>query len=251
MRKVRSSGVACAAVLAGVGFGPHPGRHAHRAIHLGIPRRHQQQQGDRDLQRDWRAREPRGGGYNVQMFFNGSTTPGLTLNLTGTVADGDVYVHRSLWRRSRHRRARRSDQQLRMVQRRRCGGAPPGHRDDRRDRPGRVRPRHRMGVGSNQHRRQHADRRLPAVCAGDIDGSDAFDPLVQWEGFVANTLREPRFPHRHLRRDDDRRGAGRDRHDTGDRIGLAVPLNADLTMTFSEPVNVGALVLHPCVHAER
>jgi predicted extracellular nuclease len=32
------------------------------------------------------------GGYNVQMFFNGSATAGLTINLTGTVADGDVYV---------------------------------------------------------------------------------------------------------------------------------------------------------------
>ncbi len=32
------------------------------------------------------------GGYNVQMFFNGSTSAGLTINLTGTVADGDVYV---------------------------------------------------------------------------------------------------------------------------------------------------------------
>ena len=30
--------------------------------------------------------------YNVQMYFNGSGTAGLTINLTGTVADGDVYV---------------------------------------------------------------------------------------------------------------------------------------------------------------
>jgi predicted extracellular nuclease len=32
------------------------------------------------------------GGYNVQMYFNGSTSAGLTIDLTGTVADGDVYV---------------------------------------------------------------------------------------------------------------------------------------------------------------
>ncbi|MFP5288314.1 MAG: lamin tail domain-containing protein, partial [Thermoanaerobaculia bacterium] len=32
------------------------------------------------------------GGYNVQMFFNGSVTPLRTINLTGTVADGDVHV---------------------------------------------------------------------------------------------------------------------------------------------------------------
>ena len=32
------------------------------------------------------------GGYNIQMFFNGAATAGLTINLTGTVAAGDVYV---------------------------------------------------------------------------------------------------------------------------------------------------------------
>jgi predicted extracellular nuclease len=32
------------------------------------------------------------GGYSVQMFFNGSATAGLTINLTGTVANGDVFV---------------------------------------------------------------------------------------------------------------------------------------------------------------
>ena len=30
--------------------------------------------------------------YNIQMFFNGSASAGLTINLTGTVADDDVYV---------------------------------------------------------------------------------------------------------------------------------------------------------------
>src|SRR5687768_8705952 len=31
-------------------------------------------------------------GYSVQMFFNGSGSAGLTINLTGTVAAGDVFV---------------------------------------------------------------------------------------------------------------------------------------------------------------
>ena len=30
--------------------------------------------------------------YNVQMYFNGAVTAGLTINLTGTVATGDVFV---------------------------------------------------------------------------------------------------------------------------------------------------------------
>ena len=32
------------------------------------------------------------GGYNIQMFFNGNPVSTLTINLTGTVAAGDVYV---------------------------------------------------------------------------------------------------------------------------------------------------------------
>jgi predicted extracellular nuclease len=32
------------------------------------------------------------GSYSIQMFFNGATTAGLTIPLTGTVANGDVYV---------------------------------------------------------------------------------------------------------------------------------------------------------------
>src|SRR5688572_16517128 len=31
-------------------------------------------------------------GYSVQMFFNGSAIAGLTINLAGTVASGDVFV---------------------------------------------------------------------------------------------------------------------------------------------------------------
>src|SRR5687768_4806320 len=31
-------------------------------------------------------------GYSVQMFFNGSATAGLTIDLIGTVANGDVFV---------------------------------------------------------------------------------------------------------------------------------------------------------------
>ena len=32
------------------------------------------------------------GGYNVQVFFNGAATSTLTINLTGTVVAGDVFV---------------------------------------------------------------------------------------------------------------------------------------------------------------
>ena len=32
------------------------------------------------------------GGYNIQIYFNGSASAGLTINLTGSVANGDVFV---------------------------------------------------------------------------------------------------------------------------------------------------------------
>ena len=51
------------------------------------------------------------GGYNVQMYFNGSATAGLTISLTGTVATGDVYVRRAVERaatRSSRRPTRRT-----------------------------------------------------------------------------------------------------------------------------------------------
>jgi predicted extracellular nuclease len=32
------------------------------------------------------------GNYSIQMYFNGNSSAGLTINLIGTVADGDVFV---------------------------------------------------------------------------------------------------------------------------------------------------------------
>ena len=31
-------------------------------------------------------------GYNIQMYFNGSSSPGLTISLNGTITPGDVFV---------------------------------------------------------------------------------------------------------------------------------------------------------------
>ena len=49
-----------------------------------------------------------GNGYNIQIFFNGATTASLTLNLTGTVANDDVYVvaHSSALLRALRRHSR-------------------------------------------------------------------------------------------------------------------------------------------------
>ena len=67
------------------------------------------------------------GGYSVQMFFNGDATAGLTINLTGTVAAGDVYVVAQSRRQRRDPGPGRPDQRVRLVQRRRRRGAAEGH----------------------------------------------------------------------------------------------------------------------------
>ena len=40
----------------------------------------------------------------------------------------------------------------------------------------------------------------PAIEAGDSNGTDAFDPAVEWDGFAINTFKRPRRTHRHHRR---------------------------------------------------
>ena len=92
------------------------------------------------------------------MYFNGAATAGLTIALTGTVAAGDVFVL------AHSASARRDPRPGRPDQRRRAGStattrsccARRRRPVDRLDRPGRRRPRHRVGHRADQHRRQHA-----------------------------------------------------------------------------------------------
>ena len=145
------------------------------------------------------------GGYNVQMFFNGSATAGLTINLTGT--------------RGRRRRVR-----ARPV---------GGQRDD--PRPGRSDQRRRAGSTattpscsarappSSTSSARSASTPAPSgepgsparpttrcagkatVCQGDTNGADVFDPAVEWDGFAIDTF-DGLGAHRRLRRPRSRRG---------------------------------------------
>ena len=116
-----------------------------------------EQQGARDLQRHGGARSTSpAGGYNVQIFFNGSATAGLTIPLTGTVANGDVFVFAQSAADRRDPGPGRPDERLGLVQRRRRGRAAEGHDGARLDRPDRLRPRQRSGARATQHGRQHA-----------------------------------------------------------------------------------------------
>jgi predicted extracellular nuclease len=126
------------------------------------------------------------GGYQLQLFFNGSTTA-TTIALTGTVAAGDAFVFASA-----------SAAPAVLAQADQTTGASLFNGDDaivlRRgttvlDSIGQVGvdPGTEWGAGLTSTA-DNTLRRLPTVTAGDTDPSDAFDPAAQWAGFAADTF---------------------------------------------------------------
>lgn len=127
------------------------------------------------------------GGYNVQMFFNGNATAGLTINLTGTVASGDVFVL-----------AQASASATILATADQTNGAGWFNGDDavvlRKgttaiDVIGQigVDPGTEWGTGLTSTA-DNTLRRKEAVTAGDPDGSNAFDPAGEWDGYAVDTF---------------------------------------------------------------
>jgi hypothetical protein len=125
------------------------------------------------------------GSYSVQMFFNGSATAGLTINLTGSVADGDVFVlaHASA---------------VLPIVPDQTNGAGWFNGDDAVvlrmgttvvDVIGQIGldPGTEWGAGLASTA-DNTLRRKPTITAGDPDGSNVFDPTVEWEGFATDTF---------------------------------------------------------------
>lgn len=128
-----------------------------------------------------------GGGYNVQMFFNGSATAGLTINLTGTVADGDVFVL-----------AQSSANAAILAQADQTNGSGWFNGDDAvvlrkgttvLDVVGQIGfdPGTEWGSGLTSTA-DNTLARAATVCAGDPDGSNVFDPAVEWVGSATDTV---------------------------------------------------------------
>ncbi|MFI7577953.1 lamin tail domain-containing protein [Micromonospora sp. NPDC049497] len=127
------------------------------------------------------------GGYQLQLYFNGATTPATSLALTGTVAAGDAFVLASS-----------SANAAILAQADQTTGASLFNGDDaivlRRgatvlDSIGQVGvdPGTEWGSGVTSTA-DNTLRRLGAVTAGDADPSDAFDPATQWAGFATDTV---------------------------------------------------------------
>ena len=127
-------------------------------------------------------------GYSVQMFFNGSASAGLTINLTGTVAAGDVHVL-----------ANSAANAAILAQADQTNGAGWFNGDDavtlRKgttvvDSVGQVGtdPGVEWGTGLTSTMDNTLRRKL-LIESGDTTISDAFDPAVEWDGFATDNSR--------------------------------------------------------------
>jgi predicted extracellular nuclease len=128
------------------------------------------------------------GNYSIQMFFNGSATPGLTINLLGVVASGDVFVLAQ---------ASASADILALANQTNSYGWYNG--DDavvlRKgttviDAFGQVGfdPGAEWGTGLISTA-DNTLRRKSAICSGDVNQADVFNPSVEWDGYTLDEFR--------------------------------------------------------------
>ena len=127
------------------------------------------------------------GDYDLKMYFNGSATPGLTIQLTGTVAAGDVHVV-----------AQSAANATILAAADQTNGSGWFNGDDAvvLTKAGAVvdafgqagfDPGSEWGSGLVSTA-DNTLRRGNAYCQGDTNPSDAFDPSAQWVGFATDTF---------------------------------------------------------------
>lgn len=126
-------------------------------------------------------------GYEIQMYFNGATTPGLTVALTGTIAQGGTFVfaHSSAMTSILEKAQQLSgagmfngDDAVALLH----GGVPI-------DVIGQigVDPGAEWGAGM-QSTADNTLRRKSTIDAGRSDGYSVFTPSLEWDGFDVNTV---------------------------------------------------------------
>ena len=123
--------------------------------------------------------------YDVQIFFNGGTSPGATIALAGSLAAGGTYVLANSSASFAGTASQASgsltfngDDAVVL----RAGGAAV-------DVIGQIGVDPGSYWGSAPTKTQDATlRRQASVSSGDADGSDAFDPAAQWVGLPIDTV---------------------------------------------------------------
>jgi uncharacterized protein len=173
------------------------------------------------------------GAYSVQVFFNGSTSPGLTINLTGAVAAGDVFVL-----------AQSSANATILAQADQTNGSGWFNGDDavtlRKgttviDSIGQVGtdPGSEWGSGLTSTQ-DNTLRRKAVIEAGDTNPADPFDPSVEWDGYATDDT-DGLGAHPGLRPDAAPGVASVTPAD-----GTTAPAGVSPTVTFDEPVDLAA-----------
>ena len=173
------------------------------------------------------------GGYNIQVYFNGSAAAGLTINLSGTIAAGDVYVV-----------AQSGASAAILAQADQTNGSGWFNGDDAvvlrkgtttLDVIGQigVDPGNEWGAGLTSTA-DNTLRRKASVEAGDTNGADAFDPSVEWDGFAIDTF-DGLGTHAVTPPGDDAPSVASTTPANG---AVDVSRDANIVVTFSEPVAV-------------
>jgi predicted extracellular nuclease len=176
------------------------------------------------------------GGYDIQMYFNGSATAGLTIALTGAVQPGDVYVI-----------ANAAANATILAQADQTNGAGWFNGDDavvlRRggvvlDVIGQIGfdPGTEWGTGLTSTA-DNTLRRSPTICAGDPNGANVFDPAVEWVGFATDTFDGLGA---HTCAPPPAESAPAVNSVTPANNASDVTIDANVTVTFNEPVSAGA-----------
>jgi predicted extracellular nuclease len=126
-------------------------------------------------------------GYQIEIYFNGSASAGTVIPLTGVIADGAVYVVAddgaaaailAVANQTATANFFNGNDAIALVKGTTLVdvigqiGTNPGTEWG-------------AGIVSTQ---DNTLRRRPTVCAGDPNGSDAFEPSIEWLGFAIDTF---------------------------------------------------------------
>lgn len=128
-------------------------------------------------------------GYKIQIYFNGAVTPQNTINLTGTLASSDAFVVvnssagaplLALADLTSGLLSFNGDDAVVLVK---------GASNAIVDVIGQIGfdPGSEWGTGVVSTA-DNTLRRKALVCDGDTDGSDAFDPSLEWDGYAQDTF---------------------------------------------------------------
>ena len=170
------------------------------------------------------------GGYSIFMSFNGGTST-FTISLTGTIANGDVYVV-----------APTNANATILAAADQTAGTAWFNGDDAvllRKGSTVIDAFGQVGIDPGTQWTGGGEndtlRRKDTVCAGDTNSTDAFDASLEWELFAQDTF-GGLGTHTANCSVEDSAPSVTSSYPTDGATGI--PLNADMSVTFSEPVNV-------------